>query len=507
MSVDVHVLDVPFVKVDAITSKAKYSCVGGPFGSSLSRVHYVEEEAVPVIRGTNLVGDQFVDDGFVFVSESKADALFRNLAYPGDIVFTQRGTLGQVAIIPTNARFKRYVVSQSQMKLTVNDAVADAYYVYTYFRSSEAKKAIENSAIIGGVPHINLGILKSMEIPLPSLQSQKAISRITKCLDEKIQLNRQTNQTLEQIAQAIFRSWFVDFEPTRAKIAAREHWLALHEVVETSSPTCYSAEFDNANHPAQTLEEAMTQAAMAAISGKSPKELEQLSPEQQQNLRSIAALFSDTLVDSELGEIPEGWGLSKLGNILEFNPKRVLKKGVLAPYLDMKNVPTQGHLADEVVMREMASGTKFINGDTLLARITPCLENGKTAFVDFLEDEQVAWGSTEYIVIRPKGNRPVSLGYILARQESFRSKAIQSMTGTSGRQRAEAKALAECLWVDYPIHLLMSFDAIAGSYLAKAKINGDQNKVLEELRDTLLPKLLSGELSPASTKEDAEVPC
>jgi type I restriction enzyme S subunit len=161
----------------------------------------------------------------------------------------------------------------------------------------------------------------------------------------------------------------------------------------------------------------------------------------------------------------------------------------------MKNIPTNGHLAEDVYLREMASGTKFINGDTLLARITPCLENGKTAYVDFLEKDQVGWGSTEYIVMRPKDNRPLSLGYIIARLDSFRSKAIQTMTGTSGRQRANAKAISELIWVDYPLELLTTFDQISGSFLTKAKVNGDQSKALSHIRDTLLPKLLSGELS------------
>ncbi|QPL54586.1 hypothetical protein [Vibrio navarrensis] len=198
--------------------------------------------------------------------------------------------------------------------------------------------------------------------------------------------------------------------------------------------------------------------------------------------------------DSELGEIPEGWEVGKLANIIDFNPRRTLKKGTLAPYLDMKNVPTTGHLAIEVVDREMASGTKFVNGDTLLARITPCLENGKTAYVDFLKDNQVGWGSTEYIVMRPKEGYPTSIGYLLARDTNFRQQAIQTMTGTSGRQRADAKALAETAWLIYPKELVRAFDKTAKGYLSLAKINGDESKSLSEIRDALLPKLLSGEL-------------
>ncbi|MFM2068081.1 MAG: hypothetical protein RLZZ584_2990, partial [Pseudomonadota bacterium] len=113
----------PSVKIDAIKSNTRYALVGGPFGSNLTTRDYVDD-GVPVIRGTNLPQDsEFLDDGFVFVSEGKADALASNLAHPGDIVFTQRGTLGQVGIIPESARFRRYVVSQSQMKLTVNHEI------------------------------------------------------------------------------------------------------------------------------------------------------------------------------------------------------------------------------------------------------------------------------------------------------------------------------------------------------------------------------------------------
>jgi len=195
-----------------------------------------------------------------------------------------------------------------------------------------------------------------------------------------------------------------------------------------------------------------------------------------------------------LGGIPEGWQVGHLRDLLHCNPRRSLKKGTIAPYLDMKNVPTSGHIADEVVDREMGSGTKFVNGDTLLARITPCLENGKTAYIDFLDEGHVGWGSTEYIVIRPQNEYPESLGYLIARNSEFRQHAIQSMTGTSGRQRANAKALEELPWLIYPTGVVCAFDRLGGGYLKLAKSYGNKSKNLSQLRDTLLPKLLSGEL-------------
>jgi|GEM_PF-3882482 len=121
-----------------------------------------------------------------------------------------------------------------------------------------------------------------------------------------------------QIDQALIKSWFVDFEPTRAKIAAKIRWRAINEIIETSSPTCYAEAFNDACQDKRSLEETMTQAAMAAISGKSVEELDQCSPEQQQQLKEVAALFPDVLVESELGELPEGWEASSIVDICDF---------------------------------------------------------------------------------------------------------------------------------------------------------------------------------------------
>lgn len=322
-----------------------------------------------------------------------------------------------------------------------------------------------------GTGRLATDALLNLEVAVPPTQLREDAVGLFKALNDKIQLNHQINQTLEQMAQAIFQSWFVDFEPVKAKIAALQ---------------------------AGGSAEAALLAAMQVISGKATDQLAQMQaeqPEQYAELRATAELFPSAMQDSELGEIPEGWAAGTVSDLLELNPRRTLKKGTVAPYLDMKNVPTSGHLADEVSEREMGSGTKFINGDTLLARITPCLENGKTAFVDFLRPGETGWGSTEYIVLRPKSSYPVSLGYFIARNEVFRSAAIQSMTGTSGRQRASAKALADLCWLIYPQQIVERFDAVAGGYLRLAKSYGDQIKSLAEARDTLLPKLLSGELT------------
>jgi type I restriction enzyme S subunit len=260
-----------------------------------------------------------------------------------------------------------------------------------------------------------------------------------------IELNRETNEILEEMARALFKSWFVDFDPVRAKLEGRPP------------------------------------AGMDA---------------------ATAALFPDHFQDSELGQIPKGWEVRPLPEVIEVNPRRILKSGVIAPYLDMKNLPTRGHSADEVVDRVFTSGTKFQNGDTLLARITPCLENGKTGYVDFLADGQVGWGSTEYIVLSPKPPLPPQYGYLLARSDALRTHAIKNMTGTSGRQRVPSECFNTFLLaIPSEPQLAYRFDELTSPLMAMIKANADESRDLANLRDTLLPKLLSGEISAPAAEE------
>ncbi|WP_431646230.1 restriction endonuclease subunit S [Enterobacter hormaechei] len=319
---------------------------------------------------------------------------------------------------------------------------------------------------------LNLKDIRELGVPTPPQKERNFIIDIISFIERKIIINSHINKTLEQMAQALFKSWFVDFEPVKAKIAVLED--------------------------GGSREEAML-AAMTAICGKSPDALaifEREHPEQYAELKATVELFPSVMQESELGEIPEGWTIDNLGSIIEFNPKRILKKGINAPYLDMKNVPVKGHSVQEIVCREVTSGTKFKNGDTLLARITPCLENGKTAFVDFLSsDDAVGWGSTEFIVMRVKRELPLSLSYFIARLESFRMAAIQSMQGTSGRQRADAAVLKNMQWVIPPDALLVKFGKFSNFVIDNNRVKHNQNIQLSQLRDTLLPKLLSGEIT------------
>lgn len=159
----------------AVASNARNAIVGGPFGSDLVSKDYVHD-GVPVIRGQNM-GPRWVQGPFVFVSHDKAKSLEANLAAPGDIVFTQRGTLGQVSLVPDEP-YKRYMISQSQMKATLNPGLADPSFVHHLFTSELLRETIRKNAIQTGVPHINLGILRQLPVVCPPVTEQRAIAEI-----------------------------------------------------------------------------------------------------------------------------------------------------------------------------------------------------------------------------------------------------------------------------------------------------------------------------------------
>lgn len=179
--------------------------VGGPFGSSLVSNDYMPL-GFPVIRGTNMSHGRYIGGEFVFVSAEKFERdLSRNSARAGDVIFTQRGTLGQVALVPrTDAR--TYVISQSQMRLRVDPLVADSAFIYYACTTPDFLKQIDDRAISTGVPHTNLGILAGLQVPLPPLREQQAIAEVLGALDDKIAANTALIERADEVMHRTFRS-------------------------------------------------------------------------------------------------------------------------------------------------------------------------------------------------------------------------------------------------------------------------------------------------------------
>lgn len=303
-------------------------------------------------------------------------------------------------------------------------------------------KSIDLNSVDDGspIPSTTRPAFYALPVKLPPRAEQDRIADLLSALDDKIELNRRMAETLEGTARALFKSWFIDFDPVRAKAEGRATGLP----------------------------------------------------------NDLAALFPDRLEEDEL---PAGWEPTSIETLAEVNPYTSLKAGSVAPYVDMAALPTRSARIEAWIERSAGSGARFRNGDTLIARITPCLENGKTAIVDFLPDGQVGWGSTEFIVVRPRPNVPAAVPYLLARHEPFRSHLIAAMTGTSGRQRAPAAAVTAWTIARPTSPVLAAFGEIVDPLFERIRAADAENRTLVSLRDALLPRLISGELRIADAQK------
>ena len=231
----------------------------GPFGSRMKADLYVPS-GVRVIRGNNLSGGREPEGDYVHVSEEVADSLASCCLKPGDLVFPHRGNIGEVGITPDDGL--RYMLSTSLMKLSPNRTKVKPLYLMYFFKSAVARAALLMNASQVGTPGIAtpLKSLRGIQLPLPPLMVQRQIAETLSALDDRITLLRETNATLEAIAQALFKSWFVDFDPVRAKLEGR---------------------------PPEGMDEA------------------------------TAALFPDGFEESELGLVPRGWRVLPIGDAVE----------------------------------------------------------------------------------------------------------------------------------------------------------------------------------------------
>lgn len=405
--------------VSMVLSELILDIAAGPFGSNL-KVECFVNKGFPIIDGANLRGFKVSDNITKYVTEEKARSLSRSIAKRGDVVVTISGNVGQISYIPEDSLYEEYLVSQRQFRATFDITKVDIPYLIYYFHTKEGQHKILSFANQTGVPALAqpLKNFRNIQIDLPHLSSQRRIASILSSLDRKIELNNKINAQLEEMAQAIFKSWFVDFEPFK--------------------------------------------------DGK--------------------------FVESELGLIPEGWRVGTLNEVADINPKRTLKKGEEATYLDMKNMPTSGSFPNQWEKKVMNGGMKFKNGDTLMARITPCLENGKVAYVNFLDNNEVGFGSTEYIVMTSKSSVLPEILYTLCRYPDFVAYATRNMNGSSGRQRVSGEVIGNYKIVIPPTNVVERLQPLFASIMEQIRMHGFENLHLAQLRDTLLPKLMNGEI-------------
>jgi type I restriction enzyme S subunit len=209
------------------------------------------------------------------------------------------------------------------------------------------------------------------------------------------------------------------------------------------------------------------------------------------------------MVKSDLGLIPEGWEVKKSSDALLVNAKTKVPKEGEKPFVPMSSLSNNSMLIGGVELRSGNSGSKFRNGDTLFARITPSLENGKTGYVQFLPKNDVAFGSTEFIVLRSK-TLCSEYVYLLARSNEFRDNAIKSMTGASGRQRVQEQCFDNFLLAHPDPETLGTFSKVVSPLFHIVYVLAKKNENLRHTRDLLLPKLISGEVGAEGVRVSDE---
>lgn len=438
--------------------------VDGPFGSNLKASSY-SKSGIPVIRGSNLsIGlSRFDSSEFVYVKDETLERLKRSECLPGDIIFTKKGTLGQTGFISNDLKYKKYLLSSNQMRLRVNTSIADPEYVYYWVSSNESIEKIKRDSEFTGVPKINLDYLKKFPIKLPKLAIQKSTANVLRSIDNKINLNTQTNQTMESIAQAIFKSWFVDFEPVKAKMA-----------VLADGGTREQAEL----------------AAMGAISGKGEAELAQLqqqNPEHYQQLAETAALFPSAMVESELGEIPEGWDISSV---------------------EQQYKVEMGQSPKGESYNENGHGTLFYQGRAEFGTRFPTPRLFTTEPKKFASRGDILMSVRAPVGDLNIANNACCIGRGLAALNhklggtSFAYYELKSLHHVFDRFNGEGtvfgsinqKDLKSISVIKPSAELVYQFRQAVESIDSQIYFNASQNVSLANLRDTLLPKLLSGEI-------------
>ena len=238
-----------------------------------------------------------------------------------------------------------------------------------------------------------------------------------------------------------------------------------------------------------------TQRQIAAVLGALDDKIE-MNDRIIKNLQEQVIAFYDELTSGS------GTRACQLCEVAHVNPTRKLSRGSMAPYVEMKDLSTITSYPQSVSQKNYSGGVRFTNGDTLFARITPCMENGKAAYINFLDDEQIAFGSTEYIVLASKDDYPSEFFYCLVRSDEFRDYARSHMTGTSGRQRVSASSIEQYLVPVLSPKTLDAFGMFAKGAFSLSRSFYMEKKTLKQLRDSLLPRLMSGEIDVSDVKLD-----
>jgi type I restriction enzyme, S subunit len=383
-----------------------------------------------------------INNGFQFDNadrfpEASLPRVGNKISQAGDVVFTSKGTVGRFAFVRSGT--PRFVYSpQLCFWRSVDNALIDPRFLYFWMYGREF--FVQFKGVAGQTDmaeYVSLSDQRRMHITLPPLSEQRAIAHILGTLDDKMDLNRRMTETLEAMARALFESWFVDFEPVRAKAEGRDPGL--------------------------------------------PKPL--------------ADIFPAGLIDSELGEIPDGWKWGTFGNVVEL--LRDQENPLDSPDTLFRHFSIPAFDEGQWPKEELGESIKSLKSRVppavvLLSKLNPEIE--RVWLVDTQAQDRAVC-STEFLVLRPRPPAGRAFAYGLARSPVFRQKLEGLVTGTSkSHQRAQAASILGLSAVQPLERPVEAFEQQAGTLLARTLECRRESRTLAALRDSLLPKLISGEL-------------
>ncbi len=420
------------------------------------------EKGIPFISASDFLDGRISSIGFRYISEEQHSSLKKGHLKSGDVLIVTRGNgTGDVAWV--DEQYDGCNINAQLVLLRSDEVIVHNKFLYYLLSSKEYKEIFVSYSSGSAQPQLPIKALKLVELRLPIYESQVKIASLLSSLDKKIHLNTQTNQTLESIAQAIFKSWLVDFEPVKAKMAALE-----------SGGTREQAEL----------------AAMGVISGKSEAELAQLqqqNPEHYQQLAETAVLFPSAMMESELGEIPEGWEVKSIYGICDVIYGAPFKSSLFNTEKSGLPLVRIRDLKDEspgVYTEETHPKGYLIQNCDLITGM-----DGE--FRSYIWGGNEAWMNQRICCFRPKKNISTFLlkGFIDPHLNKYEKTATATTVIHLGKGDIDTFS-----FLDAGEKIFRAFNKATENLIFKLVTNKLENLSLSQLRDSLLPKLLSGEI-------------
>lgn len=416
-----------------------------------------QENGVPLVRLSGLDRGGSVLEGCNYLDPETVKKRWAHFALQqGDILLSTSASLGRIAVVGVDAIGA--VAYTGIIRMRPRDGRLYAPFIRYLLEGPEFQQQAEIVGVGSVIRHFGPMHLRQMSVRLPPPSEQRAIAHILGTLDDKIELNRRMNETLEAIARALFKSWFIDFDPVRRN-AARDR-----------------------NQP-------------SSAASRHPLPLGEGGGEGVIEGNTFDHLFPDSFEDSELGEIPKGWKVGRFGDVVEqhrdqenpLSSPDVLFHHYSLPAFDEGQKPKLEYGKDIKSLKSRVPA-----GTILLSKLNPEIE--RVWMVDVRPDER-AVSSTEFLVLRARPPFGRNYAYCLARSPIFRQQIEGLVTGTSkSHQRAQVDSILNIEVVIPPSPLIAAFDRFAAGLLERTFVCRREARTLAAQRDALLPKLISGEL-------------